>query len=437
MDDIISTGKIVALTDLSSSSYFIYKGNAMGFEYELLRRFAKHIGVRLEIQVVEDMDCVIEMLNEGEGDVIAANFTVTEDRSRLIHFTNAIFETREVLVQPLPEHWNRLSRDALNELIINDSHELIGKTVHLRRESSFYRTIQGICKAMNDTIFTNMNSNLTTETMIEMVSKGEIALTIADENVAKLNQNYYQNIDISFAISEPQPIAWGVRQNSPALLDSLNSWLHTFRTTRAYAAIHGKYFKARTQHKQRVMSEYSSLSGKSISPFDALLKRESKRMGWDWKLLAAMIKKESNFNPDIEAPSGASGLMQLIPETARHFGADSIFDPDQNVHAAVSLLLKLEKHWTPLIPDTNDRIRFILASYNVGLAHVKDACALARKYDEPETRWQNVAKYLELKSLPAYYRDPVVKYGYCRGTEPVHYVEEVLIIWNNYKEADL
>ena len=148
-----------------------------------------------------------------------------------------------------------------------------------------------------------------------------------------------------------------------------------------------------------------------------------------------MIKKESNFNPLAEAKSGASGLMQLIPSTAAHFGADSIFDPVQNIHAGVSFLDALNGHLIKEIPDSSERVKFILAAYNVGLGHIRDAQRLAKKYDHNPHLWAHVSHYLEEKAHPEFYRDPVVKHGYCRGYEPVQYVDRVLDYYNHYKNS--
>jgi membrane-bound lytic murein transglycosylase F len=196
-----------------------------------------------------------------------------------------------------------------------------------------------------------------------------------------------------------------------------------------------KYFKARTQHKNRVLSEYSSLGGDKISPFDDIIKKESERLKWDWKLLAAIIYQESKFVPDAESWTGAGGLMQLIPETAERFGADSIGDPAQNIHAGVSFLVSLEKYWAQEIPDTNARIPFILASYNVGLGHMLDALRLTEKHGENKYDWEEVQDYLALKADPEYYKDEVVKHGYCRGAEPVNYVKEILALWSHYQNS--
>jgi len=185
------------------------------------------------------------------------------------------------------------------------------------------------------------------------------------------------------------------------------------------------------------MIEYSSIKGDKLSPYDEVIKREAQRLNWDWKLLTAMIYQESQFVPDAKAWTGASGLMQLIPETAERFVADSLSGPSENIHAGVSFLLSLNEYWGDRLQDSLEVIKFSLASYNVGLGHVLDAVRLTEKFNSDASQWENVAKFLELKSQPEYYKDPVVKHGYCRGSEPVEYVRSIISLWEHYSNTPI
>lgn len=435
LPQILADKKLVALTEFSSYNYFIYKGVPMGFDYELLERFAEHLGVELSVVVVDDLDNIIDRLNAEEGDLIAANFTITKERKEQIAFSKAVQETRQVLVQRLPDkHWTMSQRE-LNKALVRKPSQLIGKTIHTRKGSSFYPRLVNLMEEMGDSISIKLEADLGTEQLIEKVANGEFEYTVMDENIALLNKSYYPNIDIKTPLSLNQRIAWATRTTSPLLLDTLNDWLTSFKKTNAFAVLHMKYFKARTQHKNRVLSEYSSLGGDKISPYDDIIKKESSRLKWDWKLLAAVIYQESKFVPDAESWTGAGGLMQLIPETAERFGADSIADPAQNIHAGVSFLMSLEKYWAEEISDTNRRIPFILASYNVGLGHMLDAIRLTEKYGNDKHDWNEVQTYLALKADPEYYKDEVVRHGYCRGAEPVNYVKEILALWSHYQNC--
>ena len=435
LEEIQTRGKLIALTDKSSSSYFVYKGTPIGFEYDLLKRFSRHIGVNLEMKVVENMDCVIDMLESGEGDVIAANYTVTKDRKNWVNFSDPILNTRQVLIQRLPDNWWTLSRRNLQNSLIADLMEIDGDIIVVRRESSFYPMLSEIVKKSSCPFLIEATTGKSTEDLIKEVADGKVKFTIADENVARLNSAYFNNIHTKTIISDSQHIAWAARSNSVELIDTINSWLHDFKETRAFRAIHMKYFKARSKHKQKVMSDFSSLNGKRISVYDDFIKAESERIGWDWRLVAALIKKESNFNSSVTSSRGAAGLMQLLPNTAAHFGTDSVFNAAQSISAGVSYLSAVIDRWDDEISDSLNLIKFVLASYNAGVGHVQDAARLTQKHGGDPTSWEDVSKFLLKLSDPEFNSDEVVKYGYCRGIEPVNHVEKVIAYWEHYKNG--
>src|SRR5690606_15531757 len=132
------------------------------------------------------------------------------------------------------------------------------------------------------------------------------------------------------------------------------------------------------------------------------------------------VIQESQFDPSAESWMGAAGLMQLMPETAAAFGADSILDPQQNLMAGMKYMKSLDKALAKEISNTDERLKFVLAAYNVGLGHVWDARSLAKKYGSSDVIWKdNVEFFLLNKSNSENYRDPMVIHGYCTGTEPV------------------
>ena len=157
-------------------------------------------------------------------------------------------------------------------------------------------------------------------------------------------------------------------------------------------------------------------------------------LGWDWRLLTSVMYQESNFDPKVQSWAGAIGLMQLMPETAEHFGVSNVYDPNQNIKAGVKFLKYLDGQWAKTVTDSNERLKFVLASYNVGLSHVLDARNLTKKYKMNPTKWDdNVEFYLLQKSNPKYYRDAIAVAGFCRCEGPVNYVKEVLQRFEEYK----
>jgi membrane-bound lytic murein transglycosylase F len=168
--------------------------------------------------------------------------------------------------------------------------------------------------------------------------------------------------------------------------------------------------------------------------WDDMIKRASKEIGWDWRLLASLIYQESRFDPEVESWAGAYGLMQVMPLTGEKFGIDVKTSPANNVRAGILYIKWLTSMFESKIPDEKERFKFILASYNAGPGHVLDAMKLAEKNGMDPLKWDgNVAVWLLKKSDPVYYNDKVVKNGYFRGTESVTYVSEVLERFDHYR----
>lgn len=436
LDAIKARGKIVALTGYNAYSYFIYRGQPMGYEYELVKKLAKHLDVELEIKVVKSLNKMFTMLNDGEGDIIAFNLTVTKERARRVSFAMHHNTTRQVLVQRKPENWRRMRMEQVEDGLIRNQIELEGRTIHVRHGSAYIDRLENLSDEIGGDInIIEREEDINTEELIRMVAEGEINYTVADENIAKLNQAYYTNIDIETEISLPQKIAWAVRKNSPLLLNEINTWLEKLKKKTVYYVLYNKYYKNRTSYRSRLKSEYFSHTGGKISRYDDLLRDYSNQLNWDWRIIASLIYQESQFNPNAKSWAGAKGLMQLMPSTAAMYGVKNPKDPMQNLRAGIKYLNWLDSYWEDEIADSTERIKFVLASYNIGPGHIVDARNLAEKYDaDPNLWYDNVEEFLLKKSKRQYYNDEVVKYGYARGVETVNYVRQVLERFTHYKQ---
>ncbi len=434
--DILSRGKLIAVLKNSPTGYFLYRGRPMGFEYELLNRFCIQHKIVLSVVLESDVEKCFNMLDEGKCDIIAHNLTITKDRMKNVDFTIPQYEVRQMLVQRLPDNYEKMTHDEIEDDLIRDPIELIGKEVYVRKNSSYAQRLEHLSDEIGGDIkIIQEFGDIQTEELIDMVANKEINYTVADEDIAKITATYYPNIDVNTPLSFPTRIAWAVNKHSPVLLEKLNQWIRLEKSLPDYNVIYDRYFNDPKGYLHRVTSSYSSIRGHKLSRYDYLIKRYAKTIDWDWKLLAALIYRESQFDPEAKSWSGAEGLMQLMPETARLYGARNIENPEQNIRAGTKYLDFLEDFWKNKVPDKDERIKFILASYNVGQGHVEDAMRLAEEYHHDPEKWEgNVAYYLLKKSEPTYYEDKVCQSGYCRGEEPVNYVKEVLKQYDIYKQ---
>ncbi|HTB07072.1 MAG TPA: transporter substrate-binding domain-containing protein [Bacteroidia bacterium] len=435
LDQIKTSHKLVLLTENSSTTYFIYKGLPMGYEYEMIDSFAHSMHLELDVVVVKNLDNIFKMLDNCEGDIAADNITITNLRRKDVEFAAPLYNTRQVLIQRKPDNWQKLTTAQLEATLVKDPIQLADKQVYVRKGSSFYERLKDLSNEIGGRIdIVEIPGTETTEELIGDVAKGKIDYTVADENVAKIVSGYYDNLDINTPVSFPQKIAWAVRRDSPDLMTALNDWIKKEDKKKFTQIVYDKYFTDKQSALFRKHSEYFSLSGGKISPYDELIKKYCGKVGWDWKLLAAQIYQESQFDPKAQSWSGAYGLMQMLPSTSAQYNLDTSNTTAENsIAAGVNYLRQIDNYWAKFIPDKNDRIPFDLASYDVGVGHIIDARSLANKYGLDPNKWENnVAYFLLNESQPKYFNDPVVTFGYCRGQEAYQYVREILNRYSMY-----
>jgi membrane-bound lytic murein transglycosylase F len=408
----------------------------MGFEYELVKKLAEHFNVELEIKLVNDINSMFQMLDSGEGDLIAFNLTITKDRLEKVDFTGPLNTIIQVLVQRKPDNWKKMKIHEIEKQLIRDPSELIGKSIVVRSGSAFIPRLINLSDEIGGDInIISAEPEYTMEDLIARVAAGEIDYTISDDNIAKLNSVYHRNIDVGTAISLSQRTAWAVQKDSEDFVNEINHWLDSIKTTVDFALIYKKYFTNRYAYKKRVLSDYFSNTGGGISRYDDQIKIYSEMVGWDWRLGASVIYQESQFDPGARSWAGAVGLMQLMPNTGKQFGVKILKDPDENLKAGFKYLAYLDRLWEETILDSTERVKFVLASYNIGPGHITDARKLTEKYNGNADIWfDNVELYLKMKSQPKYYNDEVVKRGYARGNETVKYVKEILERYEQYRQ---
>ena len=431
-------GVLTLLMDNSLTSYFIYQGRAMGFEYEMLALFAKENDLKLQIKIIGQVENILDSLIAGKGDLVAANLTISKERLNHVAFTESLFRTKQVLVQRLPDNIRKLTKDEIENSLIRDRLDLKDKKITIRKNSSYELMLNNLVSETGlELSIAYSDPDVVTDQLIEMVSTKEIDYTICDLNKAEIFNAYYDNIDIKTPMSLSQPIAWAVNKQSTELLAQLNAWIIKRSGSLEFNMITNRYFELTKRKEKLITKEFDFVKEGKISDYDDLIKKYAVGLNWDWRLLAAQIYKESKFDPKTKSWRGARGLMQLMPNTAKSHGVqpDELNNPERNLIAGTKHIAMLEKHWKTELSDSLEVTKFTLGSYNVGQGHVEDAIRLAIKYDYDPKKWDdNVAQMLLNKSIPKYYKDPVVKYGYCRGREPVNYVKSILDSYELYRQ---
>ena len=419
------SGVLVALTLNSSISYFNYRGEPMGFQYELAEQFAQSLGLKLEMKTARNINDLVEMLIQGEGDLIAYPLPVTKKFKDSVAFCGEDIITHQVLVQ---RNGNKKQPALTNvtELIGKDVYAKPGK--HLERLINLDKELGGGIRIHEVT-----NDSITNEDLIMQVANGTIDYTISDNDLARLNKTYYSNLNVNLAVSFDQRASWAVRKTSLLLSEAANKWHKENMTSPAYKASSKKYFE---MSKRLPHGSILSIKEGKISHFDHLFKKYAPEVGWDWRIIASLAYNESNFDTTAVSWVGAKGLMQLMPRTARAMGIPEGKEqnPEESVKAATKYLAQIARSFNK-VTDPVEKMKFILAAYNAGIGHIFDAMALAEKYGKNKYIWDDhVATYILLKSNEEYFNDPVCKNGYFRGLETFNFVKDILGRAEMYKQ---
>ncbi len=409
----------------SPEAYFIYKGQEMGYDYELLTALAVDKELALKLEIAPSLSRAIGMLDSGKIDLIAYPVPVTAENKGKITPCGPESVTTQVLVQP---------KKGGSELI-TDVTDLVGKDVYVEANSKYEARLRNLNQEIGGGINIHIvdRDTIITEDLIAMVSDGSIPLTVVDSDIAKINKTYYNGLDISLPVSFEQRSAWAVAPDKAWLGDSINSWLNSDKPRDEQAQLLKRYFEI---SKSENGNNYFNPDIRAVSPHDDLFKKYAAEYNWDWKLLASQAYVESRFDSTAVSWAGARGLMQIMPRTAKGYGqtAKSVMNKEIAVETALKLICDLDKQLTSKVPDSLERKKFVLASYNAGIGHIYDAIALASKYGLDPQKWDdNVAKAILWKSNPKYYKDPVVRFGYSRGRETYDYVNRVYDYYNKAK----
>ena len=418
--DVIKQRKTLrVLTRNNAASYFLWQGELLGFEYELVKAFAKNHKLRLEVIVAPSHEDLIPMLIEGKGDIIASFMTATKEReeqgikfSRPNHFASEIIVTR------------------LNDTSLNKPEDLAGRSIYVRRSSAYWKTLEILKSQSIEFNLKEAPETMETEEIIAKVASGEYDLTLSDNHLLDIELTWREDIKAAFRLGEPRKNAWAVREKDGKLLAAINKFIKKEYKGLFYNITYKKYFENSHKIKKHKQERLDLNPDGTISPYDKLVKTYAEQYGFDWRLIVSQMYQESRFNPKAKSWVGAKGLMQVMPGTAKELKLTHLEDPETGIHAGIKYMEWVRNRFEQEL-DVQDRMWFALAGYNAGAGHIKDARRLARLKGWNPNRWfNNVEKALLLLSKQKYAKK--ARHGYVRGLEPVDYVREIKNRYNAY-----
>ena len=170
---------------------------------------------------------------------------------------------------------------------------------------------------------------------------------------------------------------WAVRAEETEALRQISRWITELTASERFNRMQKRY-----------------LSGKpvnltTISAYDNLLHAAADSIGWDWRLLAAIVYHESRFNNNATSHKGARGLMQI---RSSRYTPEELSNPVRNLEVGSQYLRRLQSRYNTA--DPMEGVKFSLAAYNYGESNVSRLIYRADTLGLDATRWDNVATLL-------------------------------------------
>lgn len=384
-----------------------------GYDYELLQLIAEHAGWNIVI-VDTPKDKLLQALKNGKIDLAAYPCPTSHKRNTEVLFAPMQQKDRLIIVQ----------RDGTD--MLHSTTQLNHRTVTVRRNSRAYNQLRRLNKEIGGNMRLRLvHDSVSVDSLIRGVVNGHWDYAVAPEMEARAYKKIYPQLNIGLIVSAKKTTGWAMKDST--LLHIISQWKE--ENPDKINQLHKRYVEQASMLTKRTFKGQGE-----ISPYDDYFKTYAPHIQWDWHLLAALCYHESRFNPITVSPAGACGLMQLMPVTARRFGLNdtTMFDPNENIRAGVEYIKYLNMFYDE-IQDTDERVKFILASYNAGPAHVLDAMRLAEKNGRnPHLWYDHVEHFLLKKNEPEYYEDPDVRFGKFNGRPTCAYVKNVINTYHSW-----
>jgi membrane-bound lytic murein transglycosylase F len=410
IDQIKAVGELRVVTRNGPLAY--YRGAdemPEGPEYELARRFASELGVRLKIEPVSSYAEIYAALTSGRAHLAAAALKVPAVPIEGVAFGPAYQQVREHLVY---------RRDSVRP---GSLAEIGGADLEIAAGSSHAATLAAARQTLPDLVWVE-NSSSDTQSLLDGVANGSIDYTIADSTEFALAHDVHPELRIAFDFPGGQSLAWAVSARDPEFLSAIGGYFARVNGNGELAAIVQRYY-GRTDNLEFVGPRGFMRDMQSRLPlYKKWFEEAAQQSSQDWRLLAAIGYQESKWNPSAASAAGAKGLMQLTDETASATNVNNPGDARQSIFGGAKYFKQVYEKIPSHVPEP-DRTWFALAAYNIGYGHLEDARVLTQKAGRDPDSWQDVREFLPLLSQEYWYTQ--TENGYARGSEPVRYVDNV------------
>src|SRR4051795_9905025 len=363
-------GSVRVLTAYSETDFFVDKGVSGGVTYEYMRAFEAFLqerqggkGTKAGVSFVPvSRDRLIPALLAGEGDVAAANLTVTPERQARVDFSEPYLKDVKEAVVTGP---------ASPDLAAVD--DLAGREVWARRSSSYWASLQALDRRLAAARraplrLVEADEHLEDEDLLDMLNAGLIPLTVVDDHKARLWAKLLPEIKVREGVSvrEGGRIAFAVRKRSPRLKAALDAFVAKTGKGTTFGNI---VFTRYLTDNDFVKDASGEAERRKFEAMLGLFGRFGERYGFDPLMLAAQGYQESRLDNSVHSQAGAIGIMQVLPLTAGDPNVDiaDIEVLENNIHAAAKYMrFVMDTYFPEARMDPFNRTMFAFASYNAG-----------------------------------------------------------------------
>jgi membrane-bound lytic murein transglycosylase F len=403
-------GEIVVLTRNSPTTYYEDKdGSSAGLEYELARSFGAYLGVKVTFKTVENLQELLQVLANGEGDFAAAGLTRTSKREKRFLFG--------------PEYQNVSQQVVCHKKVpVSNIKDLQHHQVVVVKGSSYEDKIKAFEKRKKIDIKLKVAHDVFSEELLKSVDDGEIDCTVSDSHIINLHRRFFPNVRVKFDLDKKETLAWALPKSKKFLKREMSNWFVKVHKSGELRALLDKYYTYADDFDLYDTKVFLKRMKSRLPKYEELFKQAAEDYDLPWKLLAALSYQESHWNPWAKSHTGVKGLMMLTRNTAKTLGVKNRTDPKESIDGGARYLKKVLKR-IPSHIKSPDRLWMALASYNVGYLHIRDARMLTVWKDKNSQIWSDVKTHLPHLARKKYFKR--LPHGYARGWEPVVYVQRI------------
>ena len=432
LEQVKTSGTLVVVSRNGPTTYYENPhGGYTGFEYSLAKRFAKYLGVKMEIREQEDLGKMLGELNTRDhvknGHMAASGLTITSKRKKKVLFTTPYLQITQQLIYRAGDKRPRKIEDLYGKTIL-----IIGNSSHAERMRELQRS--------HTKLQWQEGHELEMLDLLEMVHNGKIDHAVVDSNAYDINSSLYPKAQVAFDISEPQGLAWAFpKQKDKSLYREAQKFFEQVKQDNVIEDTVEKFYGHLGKFDYSGALLFARRIDSRLPKWIDKIKATASQEGLDWRLMAALSYQESHWNPSARSRTGVRGFMMLTRETAKEMGVANRIDAAQSIIGGTKYFKKLHGRIAKRIAEP-DRTWMALASYNVGLGHLEDARILTQQQGGNPDKWVDVREWLPMLAKRKYYKHS--KHGYTRGWEAVDYVHNIrkfhkIIAWHEMEKSRL